>query len=62
MEARVAVLEEIAVSLKQLIEKMDRRMEKIEDRHDADLKWLIGIGIAGIGFLFATMGRGFHWF
>jgi hypothetical protein len=61
MEARVAVLEEIAKNTRKLLEKMDSRLERLEDRQNADFRWMLGLGIAGTGFLFATMAHGFHW-
>jgi hypothetical protein len=62
MEARVAVLEEIARSTEKLLEKMDVRMEKMEDRQHSDFKWLLSLGIGATALLLATMAHGFKWF
>ncbi len=69
MEARVAVLEQIAKNTEKVLERMDARMDRmetrfdrIEDRQRSDFKWLLGIGMGGTGFLFAVMAHGFHWY
>jgi hypothetical protein len=61
MDARVAVLEEIAKNTAKVLERMDSRLERLEDRQNSDFRWLLGFGIGGTGFLFATMAHGFHW-
>jgi 4-aminobutyrate aminotransferase-like enzyme len=69
MEARVAVLEEIARNTEKLLERMDARMERMEDRmtkmseqHSTDIRWLLALGMAATGLICAVMGHGFHWF
>lgn len=61
MEAKVAVLEEIARSTEKLLERMDERMTRIEDRQSRDLKWLIALGLAATFAILGTMAHGFHW-
>jgi hypothetical protein len=76
MEARVAVLEEIARNTEKMLERMDERMGRIEDRmtriedrmtqmvdrQTADVRWLLVLGIGATGFICALLGHGFHWF
>jgi hypothetical protein len=68
MEARVAVLEEIAHSMKDTLTRIDARMIRLEDRQQSDFRWLFGLGLAATAFLlaadaglFAFMAHGFHW-
>jgi len=62
MEARVAVLAEIARRNEKLLQKMDARMEKMEDRRHSGFKWLLSLGIGATALLLATMVHGFRWF
>lgn len=62
MEARVAVLEEIARNTERLLERMDARMTRIEDRQSRDLKWLVGLGLGATFSILVAMAHGFHWF
>ncbi|MGH7044280.1 MAG: hypothetical protein ACREFY_19415 [Acetobacteraceae bacterium] len=76
MEARVAVLEEIARSTRAMLERMDQRMDRMDHRMDrmdarmaADFRWLLGVMlagfstmVAGFGGMLAVMAHGFHWF
>jgi len=61
MEARVAVLEQIVKDTKDILVRLDTRMDRMEDRQVSDFKWLLALGLGGTGFLFATMAHGFHW-
>lgn len=61
MEARVAVLEQIARSTEKLLERMDARMTRIEDRQSRDLRWLVGLGLAATFAILGAMAHGFHW-
>ncbi len=68
MEARLAVLEQIAKDMRDMLgrsdarmDRMDDRLARLEDRQSSDFKWLLGFGIGSTGFLFATMAHGFHW-
>ena len=69
MEARIAVLEHIAKDTRELLgridsrmDRMDTRMDRFEDRQISDFVWLLIMGIVTTAFLFATMAHGFHWF
>jgi hypothetical protein len=76
MEARIAVLEHIAKDTRELLgridsrmdrmdtrfDRMDTRMDRFEDRQISDFGWLLIMGIGTTAFLFATMAHGFHWF
>jgi len=71
----VAVLEQIAKNTEKVLERvesridriglrldrLDVRLDRMEDRQNSDFKWLMGMGLAGNGFLFAAMAHGFHW-
>jgi hypothetical protein len=58
MEARVAVLGQM---IDTRFDRMELRLERIEDRQSADFKWRLGCGLGAVAFLFATMSQGFHW-
>jgi hypothetical protein len=58
MEARVAVLGQM---IDTRFDRMELRLERIEDRQSADFKWRLGCGLGAVAFLFATMSHGFHW-
>jgi len=61
MEARVAVLEQIAQDTRDILARMDVRMNRMEDRQAADFKWQLTLGIGATAFLFTAMAHGFHW-
>ncbi len=61
MEARVAVLEEIARKTEALLERMDARMTRIEEREHSDFMKLLTFGLGATAVLLATMAHGFHW-
>ncbi|HLB96607.1 MAG TPA: hypothetical protein VJK90_03040 [Acetobacteraceae bacterium] len=75
MEARIAVLEQIARTTATALERMDGRMDRIDQRLDmlwgaqrGDFKWLLGMMVAGTGTILASilgllgvMAHGFHW-
>jgi hypothetical protein len=68
MEARVAVLEQIAKDTKDVLgriesrmDRIDTRLDRMEDRHVSEFKWLLTLGIGATAFLFATLAHGFHW-
>jgi hypothetical protein len=62
MEGRVAVLEQIAKDTRDVLTRMDTRMDRMEDRQSADFKWLFLLGLGATSFLFAALGHGFRWF
>jgi len=69
MEARVAVLEQIAKDTKDVLTRMDTRMDRMEDRMArtedrmaSDFKWLFGLGLGATGFIVVVMAHGFRWF
>jgi len=75
METRVAVLEQIARTTAVTLERMDGRMDRIDQRLDmlwgaqrSDFRWLLGMMVAGTGTILASllgllgvMAHGFHW-
>lgn len=73
LEARVAVLEEIAVWTKAAIDRLERRLDglednltrridRLEDRQIRDFRWLLGFMVSGFAGLATLMARGFHWY
>jgi len=68
MDARVAVLEQIARTTTATLERMERRLDSMDRRIDtvitdqrADFRWLLGIMLGGFGAMLGVMARGFHW-
>jgi uncharacterized damage-inducible protein DinB len=71
MEARVAVLEQIARTTAAALDRIERRqdasVERIEQRLDraeastrADYRWVLGIMLGGFAGLLGVMAHGFH--
>ena len=68
MEARVAVLEEIAVSTKTAINGLRSEIRQFRtEMHQelrsirSDCRWLLGIMLGGFAGLLGVMAHGFHW-
>jgi hypothetical protein len=68
MEARVAVLEQIARTTSGALERIERRLDSVDRRIDAvvtdqraDFRWLLGIMLGGFGAMLGVMAHGFHW-
>jgi len=75
MESRVAVLEQIARDTATTLERIERRIDVIDRRIDmvaarqqADFRWLLGVmfggfsaTIAGFAAMLGVMAHGFHW-
>jgi hypothetical protein len=75
MEARVAVLEQIARTTSAALERIERRLDSMDRRIDAivsdqraDFRWLLGIMLGGFtamlggfGAMLGVMAHGFHW-
>ncbi len=61
MDARVAVLEEIASSTKETLGRIDARLIRMEDRQSTDFRLLFGALIAVALGLSGLMAKGFHW-
>jgi hypothetical protein len=69
MEARIAVLEQIARTTAAALERMDGRMDRIDGRMDridqrldmlwgaqrSDFRWLLGMMVAGTGTILASI-------
>jgi hypothetical protein len=67
MEARVAVLEQIARTtctalerIERRLDSMDRRIDAVVTEHRADFRWLLGLMLAQTGALLGAMADGFH--
>jgi hypothetical protein len=68
MEARVAVLEQIARTTSAALERIERRLDSMGRRIDvvvtdqrADFRWLLGVMLGGFGAMLGVMAHGFHW-
>ncbi len=75
MESRVAVLEQIAGNTAATLERIERRFDMLDRRIDmltarqqADFRWLLGVmfggfsaTIAGFAAMLGVMAHGFHW-
>jgi len=68
MDARVAVLEQIARTTTATLERMERRLDSMDRRIDtvitdqrADFRWLLGVMLGGFGAMLGVMAHGFHW-
>jgi hypothetical protein len=75
MDARVAVLEQIARTTAATLERMERRLDSMDRRIDtviadqrADFRWLLGVMLGGFGVMLGgfgamlgVMAHGFHW-
>jgi hypothetical protein len=68
MEARVAVLEQIARTTAASLERIERRMDTIDRCFDSlaaeqrsDFRWLLGMTLGTTGTLLGVMAHGFHW-
>jgi hypothetical protein len=68
MEARVAVLEQIARSTVASLERIERRLETVATEQRSDFRWLLGMMLGSTGTLLASfagmlgvMAHGFHW-
>jgi len=62
MEARVAVLEEIARSTKETLGRIEARLIRVEDRQNLDFRITFGALIITTLGLATLMAKGFHWF
>lgn len=62
MEARIAVLEEIASATKQGMAEMRREIQALRADMQRDFRLMFGALIAATLGLAALMAKGFHWF
>jgi hypothetical protein len=61
MEARVAVLEQIARNTEKVLDRMDARLLRIEDEQKADFRILFGALVTVALGLASLIAHGFHW-
>jgi len=61
LEARVAVLEQIARETIVTLGEIRQDIREIRREHARDFRWLIGLYIAGYASLLAVMAHGFKW-
>jgi len=61
LEVRVAVLEQIAADTRSILERLDKRLDRMEDRQGADFRWMLGVMLAQFAGLLGAMAHGFHW-
>jgi cell division GTPase FtsZ len=62
MEARSAVLEEIAVSTKSTLRELRDDVRWVRDKQETDFRIMFGVLITAALGLATLMARGFHWF
>jgi hypothetical protein len=68
MDARVAVLEQIARTTAAPLERIERRLDLVAAAQRDDFRWLLGMMVAATGTtlavflgLLGVMAHGFHW-
>jgi hypothetical protein len=62
MEARIAVLEEIAASTKSTLRELRDDVRWVRDKQETDFRIMFGVLITAALGLATLMARGFHWF
>ncbi len=62
MEARIAVLEEIASSTRATLKEMREDLRFVRDKQEADFRIMVGLQATSILALAGMMAHGFHWF
>ncbi len=62
MEARVAVLEEIAASTKEVLKDIRTDLKGVREKQESDFRILVGLGFSAAAALAIAMAKGFHWF
>jgi len=62
MEARVAVLEQIAKDTKDALVDLRTEMRGLRSEQRTDYRWLLSIMLGVGGALLAAMAKGFHWY
>jgi hypothetical protein len=61
MDARVAVLEQIARTTAASLERIERRLDAVSAEQRSDFRWLLGMMLGTTGALLGVMAHGFHW-
>ena len=61
MEARVAVLEQIARATSASLDRIERRLDVVATDQRSDFRWLLGMMLGATGALLGVMAHGFHW-
>jgi hypothetical protein len=62
MEARVAVLEQIAKSTAEALMDIKADLRSMRDKHDSDFRITFAAGTAAVLGVVALMAKGFRWF
>ncbi len=62
MEARVAVLEEIASSTRGMLKELRDDMRSVRDKQETDFRITVALQATSILALAGLMAHGFHWF
>jgi hypothetical protein len=62
MEARVAVLEEIASSTRGMLKELREDVRSVRDKQEADFRITVALQATSILALAGLMAHGFHWF
>jgi len=68
LKERVAILERIAADIRALRDRMDERVDLMDDRllpiggnHSPEFWWMMGVMLGGFAGLLGEMAYGFHW-
>ncbi len=62
MEARIAVLEEIASSTRGILKDLREDVRSVRDKQEADFRITVALQATSILALAGLMAHGFHWF
>jgi cobalamin biosynthesis protein CbiG len=62
MEARVAILEQIAKSTAEALTDIKADLRSMRDKHDSDFRMTFAAGTAAVLGVVALMAKGFRWF
>ncbi len=62
MEARIAVLEEIASSTRGMLKELREDVRSVRDKQEADFRITVALQATSILALAGLMAHGFHWF
>jgi hypothetical protein len=62
MEARIAVLEQIAKTTAETLNDIRVELRSMREKHDSDFRITFVAGTAAVLSVVALMAKGFHWF
>lgn len=62
IDTRVALLEMSILHINETLMRMDKKLDKLDDKIDSRFFWLLSLGIGAFTGLLGIMAHGFHWF